>query len=154
MVPSRNDLVSLLPHRPPMLLLEEARKSGERELEAYQTIPVSGESSFLDGHFPGFPLWPGVLLVEAMAQATAIYLLQARQGLRDDEVPVLGAVDCRFLLPVFPGDRICYRVELVRQVDDLGLFVVSATRGAAVVARGRISAGLTRRSSLGHQSGS
>src|SRR5687767_5705378 len=98
---SATDLVSLLPHRPPMLLLEEARKTGERELVAYQTIPM--DNAFLAGHFPGFPLWPGALLLEAMAQATAVYLLESRQGLQEDEVPVLGAVDCRFLLPVFPG---------------------------------------------------
>lgn len=143
---SATDLVSLLPHRPPMLLLEEARKSGDRELVAYQTIPTDG--AFLAGHFPGFPLWPGALLMEAMAQATAVYLLESRQGLQDDEIPVLGAVDCRFLHPVFPGERICYRAELVRQVGDLGLFSVTASREAEVVARGRISAGLTRRSAL------
>lgn len=143
---TETDLVSLLPHRPPMLFLEEARKSGERELTAYQTIPT--DNPFLAGHFPGFPLWPGALLLEAMAQATAVYLLQSREGLREDEVPVLGAVDCRFLQPVFPGERICYRAELVRQVGDLGLFAVTASRDSEVVARGRISAGLTRRSAL------
>lgn len=144
------DLVSLLPHRPPMLLLEEARKSGERELLAYQTIPA--ENVFLAGHFPGLPLWPGVLLVEAMAQATAAYLLESRRGLGADEIPVLGAVECRFLHPVFPGERICYRAELIRQVGELGLFSVTALRDSVVVARGRISAGLTHRSALGRAS--
>lgn len=129
-----------------MLLLEEARKSGEDELVAFQTIPT--DSDLLAGHFPGFPLWPGALLLEAMAQTTAVYLLESRQGLHDDEVPVLGAVDCRFLHPVFPGERICYRARLVRRVGDLGLFSVTASREAEVVARGRISAGLTRRSAL------
>jgi 3-hydroxyacyl-[acyl-carrier-protein] dehydratase len=133
-----------------MLLLEEARKSGERELTAYQTIPT--DNAFLAGHFPGFPLWPGALLLEAMAQATAVYLLESRQGLQDDEIPVLGAVDCRFLHPVFPGERICYRAELIRQVGDLGLFSVTASRDSEVVARGRISAGLTRRSALSNPS--
>ena len=140
------DLVALLPHRPPMLLLEEAQMSGERELLAYQTIPE--DHPLLAGHFPGFPLWPGALLLEAMAQATAVYLLQSRDGLQADEIPVLGAVECRFLQPVFPGDRLCYRAELVRQVGDLGLFSVSASRGSEVVARGKISAGLTSRSNL------
>jgi 3-hydroxyacyl-[acyl-carrier-protein] dehydratase len=129
-----------------MLFLEEAQKSGERELLAYQTIPT--DHPLLAGHFPGFPLWPGALLLEAMAQATAVYLLQSRDGLQDDEVPVLGAVECRFLHPVFPGERICYRAELVRQVGDLGLFSVTASRGSEVVARGKISAGLTCRSTL------
>jgi 3-hydroxyacyl-[acyl-carrier-protein] dehydratase len=119
-------------------------------LVAYQTIPT--DNPFLAGHFPGFPIWPGALLLEAMAQATAIYLLESREGLQDDEVPVLGAVDCRFLHPVFPGERICYRAELVRQVGDLGLFSVTASRDSEIVARGRISAGLTRRSVLSNPS--
>ncbi len=140
------ELIALLPHRPPMLLLEDAETEGDRALVAHQTI--AAESPFLAGHFPDFPVWPGALLLEAMAQTTAIYLLSTRDGLREGEVPVLGAVDCRFLHPVFPGDRIEYRSELVRRIGDLGLFQVTASRGGEVVARGRFSAGLTQRSGL------
>ena len=140
------NLTALLPHRPPLLLLEEAEATEERALVAYQTIPQ--DDLFLRAHFPGFPLWPGTLLTEAMAQTTAIYLLHERGGLAGDEVPVLGAVDCRFLLPVFPGERIRYRAELIRRIGSLGLFAITATRGTELVARGRISAGLTQRSRL------
>ena len=140
------ELIGLLPHRPPMLLLDDAEARGDRCLVAYQTVPA--ESPFLSGHFPGFPVWPGALLLEAMAQTTAIFLLNTRAGLRDGEVPVLGAVDCRFLKPVFPGDRIEYKAELTRRIADLGLFAVTALRGEEVVARGRFSAGLTLQSRL------
>jgi len=138
-------LVSLLPHRAPMLLLEDAEQIGERTLVAYQTIPSSGP--FVEGHFPGFALWPGALLVEAMAQATALYLLGGR-ALAPGEVPVLGAADCRFLHPVFPGDRLRFHIELVRRIDELGLFAVRVERGDEVVARGRITAGFTRLATL------
>lgn len=140
------ELIDLLPHRPPMLLLDHAESRGDRCLVAYQTVPA--ESPFLTGHFPGFPVWPGALLLEAMAQTTAVFLLHARAGLREGEVPVLGAVDCRFLRPVFPGDRIEYTAELTRRIEDLGLFAVTAVRAGEVVARGRFSAGLTQRSKL------
>jgi 3-hydroxyacyl-[acyl-carrier-protein] dehydratase len=131
-----------------MLLLEGAEQVGERVLIAYQTIPSSGP--FVEGHFPGFAMWPGALLVEAMAQATALYLLGGRP-LAEGEVPVLGAADCRFLHPVFPGDRLRYHTELVRRIDELGLFTVRVERGDEVVARGRITAGFTRLSTLARE---
>ncbi|HXO42087.1 MAG TPA: 3-hydroxyacyl-ACP dehydratase FabZ family protein [Thermoanaerobaculia bacterium] len=140
--------VQRLPHRPPMLMLDSAEPAGEGALVAYQTIPTSGP--FVDGHFPGFAVWPGALLVEAMAQTTAVLLLGDR-GLAADEVPVLGAADCRFLRPVFPGDRLRFHTELVRRVGDLGLFRVRVERGGELVARGRISAGLTARSALARE---
>lgn len=143
---SGRDLVALLPHRAPLLLLDDAERVEERAIETSQVIPQ--ENLFLSGHFPGFPLWPGALLIEAMAQTTAVYLLQAKDGLKPGEIPVLGAVDCRFFSPVFPGDQIRYRAELVREIDGLGLFSVVATRGTEVVARGRISAGFILRSTL------
>ena len=143
---SGGDLVRVLPHRPPMLLLDAAEQVSERCLVAHQEIPT--DSPFLAGHFPGLPVWPGALLAEAMAQTTAVYLLHSRAGLRDGEVPVLGALDCHFLRPVFPGDRITYRAELIRRLADLGLFAVTARRGTQVVARARITAGVTLASRL------
>ena len=149
MIVERN-LVELLPHAPPMLMLELARRCGDRSIVAHQRIPT--EHDTLRGHFPDFPMWPGSLLLEAMAQCTAVYLL-AERPLGSDEMPVLGAVDGRFLLPVFPGDRLEYRVRLVRRIGDAGLFAVTATRGGAVVARARISAGLVPRTQLREERG-
>jgi 3-hydroxyacyl-[acyl-carrier-protein] dehydratase len=138
-------LVALLPHDPPLRLLDEAERS-PHGLVAHQTIPA--DDLFLRAHFPGFPLWPGALLLEAMAQTTAIYLLADQGGTRSGQVPVLGAVECRFLRPVFPGDRLCYRTRLVRRLGGLGLFAVAVNRRSELVARGRISAGLVQRSAL------
>ncbi len=143
----RANLVELLPHRPPMLLLAEAEMGADRVLTSRQVIPV--EDPVLAGHFPGFPVWPGALLLEAMAQSTAIWLLSERGGLAADEVPVLGAVDCRFLHPARPGETVSYRTELVRRIGDMGLFTVEARRaGGATIARGRLSAGIVLRSAL------
>lgn len=138
-------LVGLLPHRPPLLMLDSAEPAGARALVAFQTIPSSGP--FVESHFPGFAVWPGALLVEAMAQTTALYLLGGRE-LEEGEMPVLGAADCRFLRPVFPGDRLRFHAELVRRIGDLGLFAVKVERGEELVARGRITAGFTRHATL------
>ncbi len=135
------DALARLPHRPPMRMLDWAAAVGDRQLIAWQTLPADGP--FVDGHFPGFAVWPGALLIEAMAQATAVYLLDGRT-LEPGEVPVLGAADCHFLKPVFPGQTLRLHAELVRRIGDLGLFNVRAERDGEVVARGRITAGFTR----------
>lgn len=145
MTPTPN-LVELLPHRPPMLLLDSAEMGADGVLLARHVLPA--DDPVLDGHFPGFPVWPGALLLEAMAQTTAVYLLHQRQRLTDTEIPVLGAVDCRFLHPARPGEAVSFRTELVRRIDDMGLFSVEASAGGRVIARGRISAGIVPRDSF------
>lgn len=113
----------------------------DRVLSSRQTIPR--DHPVLAGHFPGFAVWPGALLLEAMAQTTAIWLLHERGGLESGEVPVLGAVDCRFLRPVRPGSEISFETRLVRRLGDMGLFAVEARSGTGEpLARGRISAGI------------
>jgi 3-hydroxyacyl-[acyl-carrier-protein] dehydratase len=140
------DLVALLPHRAPMLLLDAAARTADGALDARQTIPAAG--AIVAGHFPGFAVWPGALLLEAMAQTTAAYLLGERRGLGADELPVLGSVEGRFLRPVFPGETIDFHTELVRRIGDLALFTVTARRGGEVVGRARIASGVRRRETL------
>lgn len=141
------NLVSLLPHRPPMLMLGGAEMGDDGVLRSRQSVPSEGP--ILDGHFPGFPLWPGALLLEAMAQTTAVFLLHEREGLEPGEVPVLGAVDCRFLQSVRPGDEVVFETRLLRRMDGLGLFAVDCrTAAGESVARGRITAGIVPLSTL------
>ena len=137
-----DDLVGLLPHRPPMRLLDSAVWIDEgNRLLAQQKIPL--EDAVLRGHFPEWPVWPGALLIEAMAQTTAVWLIRRRGALGPDEVPLLGAVDCNFLKPIRPGASVRFETRCVRQRADLGLFVVTATlENGDVVARARISAGI------------
>lgn len=137
----RGGLVALLPHRPPMLFLDGAEMGEDHVLTSHQKVPDA--DPVLSGHFPGFPVWPGALLLEAMAQTTAVYLLHERGGLQPGEVPVLGAVDCRFLKPVRPGTEVSFETRLVRRIGELGLFSVEARgAGGEPIARGRLSAGI------------
>jgi 3-hydroxyacyl-[acyl-carrier-protein] dehydratase len=142
-----SNLVSLLPHQPPLRLLDSAEFRDDGSLAARQTVPMDGP--MLSAHFPGAPIWPGALLVEAMAQTTAIWLLAHRGGLGDEEVPLLGAVDCRFLRPVLPGTVLSFETKRLRERDGLGLFGVSARDGnGRLVARARISAAIRPRAIL------
>ena len=105
-----DELVSLLAHRPPFRFVDavDAVTPGERITARYR---VTGDEAFLAGHFPGRPTFPGVLLVEALAQAGAIALLA------DDRfagsLPLLGGVDrARFRRVAVPGDVLTLDVEV------------------------------------------
>ena len=106
------DPVGLLPHRPPFLFVDRVVEMvpGERVDARYR---VTGEEPFLAGHFPGRPIFPGVLQLEALAQAAAISLLaDPRYAGR---LPLFGGVeDVRFRRQVVPGDELTLQVDLER----------------------------------------
>ena len=73
---NRNELMEILPHRNSMLLLDEAY---EEDGYAHGIYTIKGDEFFLDGHFPGFPIVPGVILCEILAQSTAVLLKDRMQ---------------------------------------------------------------------------
>jgi 3-hydroxyacyl-[acyl-carrier-protein] dehydratase len=106
------DLVALLPHRPPFRFIDavDEHVAGERVTARYR---VTGDEEFLGGHFPGNPVFPGVLQLEALAQAGAIAVLSdARYA---DKLPLFGGVEgARFRRIVRPGDEMILAVEMER----------------------------------------
>lgn len=108
------EIQRLLPHRYPFLLIDrvEALSPGER-LVGFKNVTVN--EPFFNGHFPGHPVMPGVLVLEALAQACAI-LAYKSEGLNpDNKVTYLMAIDkAKFRKPVVPGDRLTLTVEVVR----------------------------------------
>jgi 3-hydroxyacyl-[acyl-carrier-protein] dehydratase len=106
------DLVALLPHRPPFRFVDgvDAIEPGSSVRARYR---VTGEEPFLGGHFPGNPVFPGVLQLEALAQAGAIAVLaDARYA---NKLPLFGGVeDARFRRIVRPGDELDLAVDMER----------------------------------------
>jgi 3-hydroxyacyl-[acyl-carrier-protein] dehydratase len=103
-------LVALLPHRPPFRFVDHVVEMvpGER-IEA--TYTVTGDEDFLAGHFPGRPTFPGVLQLEALAQAGAIALLADERYA--GRLPLFGGVEnVRFRRQVVPGDTLTLAVDL------------------------------------------
>lgn len=107
-----DDPIALLPHRPPFRFVDAVGVlvPGER-VEAGYT--VRGDEPFLAGHFPGNPVFPGVLQLEALAQAGAIAVLSDPRYA--GKLPLFGGVeDVRFRRIVRPGDELVLHVELER----------------------------------------
>ena len=108
------EIQKILPHRYPMLLVDRIL-----EIEAGKRIVglknVSANEQFFQGHFPGAPVMPGVLIVEAMAQCGAVLFLRDIAD-RDTKLFLFGGVDkARFRRPVVPGDQLILECELVQR---------------------------------------
>lgn len=120
-------IMRLLPHRYPFLLLDKVLEhtAGERLL-ALKNVTIS--EPFFQGHFPDRPIMPGVLILEAMAQATGILALQSMslEAVGKDSLYYFVGIDkARFRRPVVPGDQIL--IEVIERRNARGVIKASAT---------------------------
>jgi 3-hydroxyacyl-[acyl-carrier-protein] dehydratase len=115
------DIHRRIPHRPPFLFIDEILNVSDSGAEA--SLTVKPEFPFFEGHYPGNPIMPGVLLCESVFQTGAIFLadLLDEENLTDESVtPVLTRIrDARFKRMVLPGDKIEISVSLA---DRMGKF--------------------------------
>ncbi len=137
---NREEIKQILPHREPMLLVDEMRLEDGVAVGQYT---VRGDEFFLQGHFPDSPIVPGVILCEMMGQCACLLIGDQEAG----ALPYFAGMEkVRFRRPVRPGDTIVFRSELLRakhpfyfiagtgRVD--GQVVVSAELSFAMVRQG------------------
>ena len=107
------EIMQSLPHRYPFLLLDRVleMKNGER-LVALKNVTYN--EPFFQGHFPGVPVMPGVLIIEAMAQAGAVLVLHDMKDRGDKLVYFAGIDKARFRRPVRPGDQIRMTLDVFK----------------------------------------
>ena len=105
------DILAVMPHRYPFLLIDRILEMDDTKIRAVKNVTVN-EPHFL-GHFPGVPVMPGVLVVEAMAQAGGFLLFSKVEDREGKLIYFTGIDKCRFRKPVVPGDQLIFEVELV-----------------------------------------
>ena len=133
------EILAHLPHRFPMLLVDRVLECepGKRIL-AIKNVTIN--EPFFSGHFPHHPVMPGVLIVEAMAQAAAILSFRTL-GTKPDDKSVyyfVGIDGARFKRPVCPGDQLLLEVLLERNVRGIWKFDAKARVGEALAAEAKI----------------
>ena len=110
-----NEIMQLLPHRYPMLMIDRLVEIVVGE-SAVGVKNVSFNEPFFPGHFPAAPVMPGVLIIEAMAQAAAAYTSYTEELDTEDKIVLFMGVDkARFRKPVVPGDQLRIRVRTVQK---------------------------------------
>ncbi len=107
---ARHEIEQIIPHRDPFLLLDEVTEIVPGARVVARKV-VREDEWYLAGHFPGRPIMPGVLMVEAMAQAGAVAVL-SQEANRGKLALFAGIDECRFRRMVAPGDRLLLTVEL------------------------------------------
>jgi 3-hydroxyacyl-[acyl-carrier-protein] dehydratase len=121
-----NEITKLLPHRYPFLLIDRVLSmEPDKSIVALKNVTIN--EPFFPGHYPHFPVMPGVLIIEAMAQASALLSFKS-MGVGSDDKSVYyfaGIDNARFRRPVGPGDQLIIKATLLR--SSRGLFKFSAT---------------------------
>ncbi|MES1258309.1 MAG: 3-hydroxyacyl-ACP dehydratase FabZ [Acidobacteriota bacterium] len=131
-----NEIRQILPHRYPFLLVDRII-----ELEAESIVGiknVTANEPFFTGHFPDFPVMPGVLIVEAMAQTAGILVLKSIPD-RDRKLVLLVSVDgARFRKPVVPGDQLRLEMKLIRRKGSVAKMAGRAFVDGVLVAEAEV----------------
>ena len=133
----------LLPHRYPMLLVDRVLDwEAGRFVRGVKNVSIN--EPFFQGHFPAYPVMPGVLVIEAMAQVAGLLTMLSDVARRDGSQLVLfaGIDDARFKRQVVPGDTLLLEAHLERAVRGIGRFHTKAMVGDQLVCEARLLAAI------------
>jgi beta-hydroxyacyl-ACP dehydratase FabZ len=127
---------NILPHRYPMLLVDRILELEPERIVGIKNVTVN--EPFFVGHFPAFPVMPGVLIVEAMAQVAGVLVLK-EIGDRQDKLVLLASIEkAKFRRPVLPGDQLRIEMKVGKRKASVALMYGEATVDGVVVAEAEV----------------
>lgn len=127
-----NEIKTILPHRYPFLLVDRIVEMEPERIVGIKN--VTANEPFFQGHFPDFPVMPGVLIIEAMAQAAGVLVLKNIED-RENKLVLLVAVEnARFRRPVVPGDTLRMEMKVIKRKASVAKMAGVATVDGQVVA--------------------
>ncbi|MGC9795972.1 3-hydroxyacyl-ACP dehydratase FabZ [Fervidobacterium riparium] len=134
----REDIMNILPHREPILLVDEVMEKGEDYIIAKKYITAN--EPVLKGHFPDYPIYPGVYIIEGLAQSAGLLLLKPDLS---NTVPLfLGIDEARFKKEVRPECELVYNVKLLEQKGPITFVEGKALVNGQIVAKARLMLGV------------
>ncbi len=130
---SLNEIKELIPHRYPMLLVDKViDHEPYKNLHAIKNVTIN--EPIFTGHFPDAAIFPGVLILEALAQATGILGFKSSEGREGNEMYLFASIDkARFKQPVIPGDTMHLHVEFIKERRGMWKFYGEAKVDGKVV---------------------
>jgi 3-hydroxyacyl-[acyl-carrier-protein] dehydratase len=135
MLMNQQDIMEIIPHRAPFILIDSVTHLEGNHVTAFKH--VTGDEQFFKGHFPEFPVMPGVLIVEAMAQAGALLILS--QPAYRGKLAFFGGMDkVRFKRKVLPGDTLRLEVTINKIRSNIGFATGQAFVGDDLAASAEI----------------
>ena len=140
------EIMAIIPHRQPILMIDRILEV-EPGKRAVGIKNIAANEPVFQGHYPGNPIFPGVLIIEAMAQTGAVALMT--QPAYADKVPLFAGIDdCKFKRPVVPGDQLRLEVELVTVRRGLGIGTGKAYVGEELRAEATIKFALVDKEAM------
>lgn len=141
------EIQKILPHRYPFLLIDRVVSVCEGEsVEAYKNVTISEQ--VFQGHFPGHPIYPGVMIIEGMAQAGGVLAFRSmsendQEEITDKVVYFMSIDKAKFRKPVVPGDKLVYKLTVLKHRGNIWVLQGKALVNDEVVAEAELKAMIT-----------
>ncbi len=138
------EIQKILPHRYPFLLIDRVVDFVSMEsIEAYKNVTI-GEQIF-QGHFPGHPIYPGVMIIEGMAQAGGVLAFKSmdadgQEATKDKVIYFMSIDKCKFRSPVKPGDKLVYKLSVLKHRGNIWVLDGKAYVDEKLVAEAELKA--------------
>ncbi len=138
------DIEKILPHRYPFLLIDRVEEIvPKKTIKAYKNITI-GEQVF-QGHFPGHPIYPGVMIIEGMAQAGGVLAFKSMENVSEEEIQdkvvyFMSIDKAKFRQPVTPGDKLDYEINVIKNRGKIWVLNGQAYVNGELVAEAELKA--------------